>query len=96
MLLGADEHVSVTRNREYFFQYIPRGVAEVSIKDATHEDAQFPAEVPPLTPRSIAGNFRQRTDIGAFSLAATGGFDYAWSSFSDALRSGKFMNARKK
>jgi len=32
----------------------------------------------------------------AFSLSSTGKLDYAWSSFSAALGTGKFLNARRK
>jgi hypothetical protein len=31
----------------------------------------------------------------AFSLSATGKFDYAWASFADVLKNGKFFNAKK-
>jgi hypothetical protein len=32
----------------------------------------------------------------AFSLAATGALDYAWTSYSGAVDTGKFFNARRK
>lgn len=102
LLLGADEQVSATRNREYFYEFIP-GAAEISIKDATHEDAQFPAGRPlhtlgtealPADESQIA--FLSALTAAAFSLSVTGGFDYAWSSFSDSLMNGKFIDARRK
>ena len=32
----------------------------------------------------------------AFGLAATGGLDYAWNSFENALKNGMYFNARRK
>jgi hypothetical protein len=32
----------------------------------------------------------------AFSLAATGGIDYAWNSFENGINNGVFFNARRK
>jgi pimeloyl-ACP methyl ester carboxylesterase len=103
LLLGADEYTTTTRNRELFYGFIPRGVAEVSIKDAGHEDAQFSADRPLQSLGSAsmdAGEgqlaFVSALTSGAFSLLSTGTLDYAWSSFSEALGDGKFMNARRK
>jgi len=103
MLIGADEEIWPTRNREYFYRFIPGGVAEVSIRDAVHEDAQYPTEHPLRTPAEgpIATDEAQITFVSALtaaasSLAANGTFDYAWESFGDDLRNGKFFNARKK
>jgi pimeloyl-ACP methyl ester carboxylesterase len=95
ILLGADEYVSATRNRDYFYQFIPGGVAEVSIKDATHEDAQFPAEVVgDAEEPQIA--FVSALTAGVFSLSFTGKADYAWTSYGGALRQGKLLNGRRK
>ena len=103
MLLGADEQVSSTRNREYFFRFIRSGIAEVSIKGATHEDAQFPAEIPlqlfsrdTSTTEELQITFVSALTSAAFSLASTGKFDYAWTSFGDAIGNGKILNAKKK
>jgi pimeloyl-ACP methyl ester carboxylesterase len=95
ILLGADEYASATRNRDYFYQFIPGGVAEVSIKDATHEDAQFPAEVVGDTEEPQIA-FVSALTSAAFSLSFTGRSDYAWESFSGALRSGKLKNPLRK
>ena len=103
MLLGADEQVSRTRNRGYFYRYIRSGIAEVSIRDATHEDGQYPAEFPlqlfasdPSTTEELQITFVSALTSAAFSLAYTGKFDYAWTSFSDAIENGKLVNAKKK
>ena len=103
MLLGADEQVSRTRNRGYFYRYIRSGIAEVSIRDATHEDGQYPAEFPlqlfasdPSTTEELQITFVSALTSAAFSLAYTGKFDYAWTSFSDAIENGKLVNAKRK
>jgi hypothetical protein len=40
--------------------------------------------------------FTSAITSAALSLAATGGFDYAWTSFGPVVDSGKFFNARRK
>ena len=98
MVLGADEHISTTRNREYFFRFIRGRIAEVSLKNTTHDDAQYPAE---HAFGSDATEEAQITFVSALtsaclSLSATGKFDYAWTSFGDGAENGRFFNARKK
>ena len=95
MVLGADEHLSSTRNRGYFYRFIRSGIAEISIKDATHEDAQFPSGFA-LTTEALQITFVSALTSAAFSLSSTGKFDYAWASFGDVLENGKFFNAKKK
>jgi pimeloyl-ACP methyl ester carboxylesterase len=103
MILGGDDELYSTRNREYFFQYSRGAVAEVSIKDATHEDAQYPSDyalknggVDPNTTEELQITFVSALTAAAMSLAATGGFDYAWTSFGPAFDNGKFFNPKKK
>ena len=103
MLLGADERLSQTRDREYFFRYIRGGVAEISIKDAVHEDAQYPAEFPfQLFGGDTAGveerqiTFLSALTAAAISFSATGKFDYAWASFNAAVKSGRMLNPKIK
>jgi pimeloyl-ACP methyl ester carboxylesterase len=103
MLLGADEAVSPVRERDYFYLYIRSGVAEVSIRDASHEDAQFPLEPAPQGPgtESSATEELQITFVSAltsaaFSLAHTGNLEYAWASFGDGIEKGRFFDVKKK
>ncbi|MGH8649152.1 MAG: hypothetical protein ACREUP_07570, partial [Burkholderiales bacterium] len=104
MLLGADERISPVRDRSYFFFYIRSGVAEISITDATHEDAQFPLEPAPPEPGGEPSTATEQLQItlvsaltsAAFSLGYTGSFDYAWQSFGDAIKTGRFINVKKK
>jgi len=95
MVLGADERVFAARNRHYFYNYIRAGIVEVSIKDASHEDAQFPSQVAfPAENLQIA--FVGAITSTAISLYSTGRLDHAWTSFGDAVKNGTFISARKK
>jgi pimeloyl-ACP methyl ester carboxylesterase len=103
MVLGADDQVHSARNREYFYEFIPAGVTEVSIRDAVHEDAQYPSEfalqnsgVDPDTTEAAQVTFVSALAAAAVSLSATGTFEYAWASFQPVLRDGRFFNAKKK
>jgi pimeloyl-ACP methyl ester carboxylesterase len=103
MVLGADEEQSPARDREYFYRYTRGGIVEVSIRNALHEDAQYPAEFPmrwfwraaPQT-EELQITFVSALTAAAFSLGATGKFDYAWASFDDAIKNGRIFNAKKK
>ncbi len=103
MVIGADEDIWPTRNRAYFFRFIPGNVSEVSIRDAVHEDAQYPSErtlrafeEKPMASEEAQISFVSALTASAFSLAATGNLDYAWTSFDDGVRGGVFFNARRK
>ena len=95
LIIGADERLSPARNRDYFYRYVRSGVAEVSIKNAIHEDAQFPSESMDAT-EELRVIFMSAMTSAAFSISATGSFDYAWASFRDVLKNGIFFNAKKK
>ena len=100
MMIGADEYYSPVANRNFFFQHIRRGIAEISISDAHHDDAQFALDAPE-DPESTATEEHQITFISALTAAAlsmsyTGSFDFAWRSFADGLANGKFSNALRK
>ena len=103
MLLGADEALSPVRYRDYFYHYIPGNVAEVSIKGATHEDAQYPSEtslqnagIDPDTTEALQITFVSAMTAAAFSLASNRTLDYAWASFRGMIDSGKLLNPKKK
>jgi dienelactone hydrolase len=103
MVLGADEEIWTTRNREYFYRFIPRNIGEVSIRDAMHGDAQFTVEhtrrvfhANPIATEEAQVAFVSAMTASAFGLAATGSNDYAWTSFGSAFKKGIFFNARRK
>ena len=95
LILGADEHVSPARNRDYFSRNVRSGIGEVSIKDAIHEDAQFPSGSTQAI-EELQVTFMRTLTSAALSISSTGKFDYAWASFGDVLKNGKFFNAKKK
>lgn len=95
MVLGADEHLAQALNRDNFYRFIRGGVFEVSIRDATHEDAQYPSAFASTTEEAQI-TYASAIASSAFSISATGNFDYAWKSFSNAFLSGKLFNARLK
>ena len=103
MVIGADEDIRPTRNRGQFFRFIPTRVGEISIRDTLHEDAQYPNEHTlrgfeddPDDTEEAQIAFVSALTASAFSLAATGGIDYAWNSFENGINNGMFFNARRK
>lgn len=94
MVIGADDEVFPARGREHFFQYIPANVAEVSIRNADHQDAQFRLGLD-------GSDGEQMTFVGAltasaFSLGTTDRFDQAWNSFDKYLSNGKLFDPKRK
>jgi dienelactone hydrolase len=103
LVLGADDEIATPRNRDYFYELIRGDVAEVSIRDAVHEDAQFPSEVAVRnagvdadTTEALQVTFVSALTAAAISLSATGTLDYAWASYQRALQEGKLFNAKRK
>jgi pimeloyl-ACP methyl ester carboxylesterase len=103
MVIAADERYSPVRDRRTFYEYIRSGIIEVSIRDASHEDAQFPLEPAPQEPgtdsfatEELQITFVSALTAAAFSLGHTGNLDHAWTSFGDAIKDGKFFDVLKK
>ena len=103
MVVGADEDIWPSRNRGEFYRFIPARIGEISIRDTVHEDAQYPNERTlrafddsPDDTEEAQITFVSALTASAFSLAATGGLDYAWNSFENGLKNGIFFNARRK
>lgn len=102
LVLGADEEVASARYRDRFFEYL-RDVRELSVRDATHEDAQYPSEFAlrhfgfdPDVTESIQLTFVSAIIAGARSLAATGRFDEAWQRYAGAMKSGRLFDVKTK
>jgi len=103
MVIASDAAITHARRREEFYEYVPAEIAEVSIRGAHHEDAQFRLEP---TVQGIASDasateelqitFASALTAVAFSLGFTGKLDYAWDSFGTALRDGKLFDALRK
>lgn len=103
MVIGADEDIWPTRNRGQFYRFIPGAVGEISIRDTVHQDAQYPNQYrlrafqdQPDDTEEAQIAFVSALTSSAFGLAATGGIDYAWTSFDNAIKNGIFFNARRK
>lgn len=103
MILGADGELAPTRDRDYFYEYVRGNVAEISLKDAGHEDAQYPSEVAlqnngfdPDATEALQITFVAAIIASAASLAQTGAFDRAWKSFAPLLDSGRLFDPKKK
>jgi hypothetical protein len=95
LIVGADERIVQTRNREFYFQNMGGQTAEVSVMGATHEDAQSPA-TGGLTSPELQTTFVSVITSAAFSLSSTGTIDDAWVSFGSALRERRLFDARKR
>ena len=104
ILLGADEEVFRARQRTAFFHHIKKNIAEISVKDATHNDAQYPGQfmvgdVLGIT-HSTSGS-RQRLFSAAIlasviSLNLNGDYEYAWSAFKPLVAQGLMIHPQKK
>ena len=94
ILIGADEYISEAVGRSYYFYHIPRGINEISIRDAEHEDATFSMDLVGITSEQLM--FISTLTASAFSLAATGRSDYAWTSFEKGFAEGTIVSPRKK
>jgi hypothetical protein len=103
IIVGADYQVSWARSREDFFNCIPAQVAEFSIRNAGHDDGQYPSDtalqnggIDPGVSEEAQITFTAALTAAALSLAATGSVDYAWQSYSAAFDSAKFVDAKRK
>ncbi len=98
MVVGADQRYAGTQGRALFYGLIPRGIAEVSVRDAIHQDGEFPMQPAAGSPATEAHQitFVGALTVSAFSLAFTGRLDYAWTSFGADLKNGKLFNATRK
>ncbi len=101
--LNSDERVTLTRNRGYFYQYVPGNIVSVSITGAAHEDAQFTLDQTPKKEDSDADpveeiqiTFVSALTAAALSIAFTGKLDYAWESYAESLKSDKMFGAMRK
>ena len=104
ILLGADQDVFRSRQRTAFFRNVKKNIAEISVKDATHNDAQYPeqfvlSEYIGLT-KSPSG-MRQRLFSSAIltsvmSLNLGGDADYAWSAFKPLVAQGLLIHPQRK
>lgn len=99
LIIGGDEDNGVSRNREAFRTTIPTAYGEVSIREAVHEDAEFPLD-PALVEAGQTEEhqvtFAAALTVAAVSLATTGRFDAAWRSLNAGEKNSRFFSPRKK
>ncbi len=103
VLIGADYKVFRSKRRPRFFANTAGPMAEVSVRNATHNDAQYPrpSSWQQLAISNDTSEARQRTFLAAltaasFSIAATGKFDHAWQVFSAAIDQKILIDPRRK
>ncbi len=103
MLLGADKEIFRSRQRRLFYRTAHGEMAEVSVRGATHDDAQYPSMfalstfgVDPFTSKSKQELFCAALTASAFSIAATGSLDFAWTSFGKMVDAGVLKNPRRR
>ena len=98
MMVAADESVTRVRGRDMFYEYIRSGIAEVSVRDADHDDAEFPMQPGSGSERNeeLQITFVSVLTSAAFSLGVTGGIDYVWNSLDGAIRDGKLYDRLRK
>ena len=102
ILLGADPSVFKSRRRQLFFKKIAGPLAEVSVKDATHNDAQIPTIDKILwgldfkTHPSRQKIFLRNIIVGAFSLIQNNPLEMSWKDFRKQKRIGKLFQLKRK
>lgn len=101
-IVSADPHISMTKNRDDFFYYLPGNVFEVSVANAHHEDAEFPFESAldifdsSHATRALQITFASALTSAAFSIGFTGNLEYVWNSTYDAAKEGRLIGRMRK
>lgn len=98
LIVGADPEVFRSRRRRLFFRELAGPVFEVSVKGATHDDAQGPSMyalttfgVDPYTSSERQKVFAALLAAGAFGLTAGGSLEFA----AEAITAGRFADSLK-
>ena len=99
MLIGADPNVYRSRQRSAFFKGVKGEAGEISIKGATHDDAQFPSMyslhafgIDPFTSTPQRLMFLKAITATVFSVSAGGNLNFAWSNLASDLKQGLLIN----
>lgn len=103
MLLGSDRTIYRSRKRSLFFKSIRGEMAEISVRGATHDDAQYPSMFSlaafgfdPYTSRDKQRLFAAAITLTSISIAAKGNLDYAWKALADEVRGGGLKSPRRR
>jgi pimeloyl-ACP methyl ester carboxylesterase len=101
VLLGADKRVYTSRGRDSFWKFIFGEILEVSVRDATHDDAQGPSVfsrstlgVDPFTSRKKQDIFRSMLTVSVIGLSTSGTIDFPQIVFKRAENQGILQNLR--
>lgn len=104
ILLGADSRIFRSRKRSLFYKLISDNIAEVSLKNTTHNDAQAPnmfslkqflgIKQSPTEDRQKL--FMAAITASVYSLSLRGDYKYAWRSFHPLIVKGEIIKPRKK
>lgn len=101
-IVSADPHISMTKNRDDFFYYLPGNVFEVSVANAHHEDAEFAFESAldifdgSHATRALQITFASALTSAAFSIGFTGNLEYVWNSTYEAAKEGRLIGRMRK
>lgn len=103
-ILAADRRIFTSRNRATFYNRIQRNVAEISIKDSTHNDAQFPNQFSWLqslgldhSPEESRQNLFAAAMVSlVMSYTVSGSWTSAWPILKASTDKGKLFEPKRK
>ncbi len=103
IVLGADRSVYKSRKRGLFWQRLGAEAGELSIRGATHDDAQHPSMfslsalgVDPWTSESQRRLFLVSITASALSLATTGSFELTWETLKPEIEKGRVVGVKRR
>ena len=104
VLLGADRRVFRSRKRNSFYKLIPGNILEVSIKNATHNDAQFPNQFSlsqtigfaPSPSEENQERFTAAIVASVLSLTTESSLKYAKNVFKQEVKAGYMKKQRSR
>ncbi len=101
ILLGADKLVFTSRGRDQFWKHAGGDILEISVPNATHDDAQGPSMfarsalgVDPFTSSDHQKTFRSMLAVAVVGLASSGTVDFALSIFGREESEGLLQDLR--
>lgn len=102
-VLAADPAMFKARRRQDFFARIPENITELVIAGSTHDDAQMPSlnslrffGFDPTTSRDRQQRFLNSLTMAAIAIAEPNLNSRVWQYFKQGLRTGYFVEAKRK
>jgi len=103
IVLMADHRLGETNGGGDFYEYARGGIAQISVANATHDDATFPIASPlealfsgADTTEAAQLAFVTALTSAAMSLGLTGQLDFAWKSYAEGVKTGLLYDALRK